>query len=97
MDRDNSLLPLYRQDTKKGKESKQSRHQQTTHRPRSPHHRWWPPHLHHHHHRYRQEHKRGLRQRRPTQQELVRHRGRRSVSRQARLETQEAGHPANYE
>jgi hypothetical protein len=51
--------------------------------------RRWPS-LHHHHRccRCRQEHEWGLCQKRLTQQELVRHRGRVREGRRARLETQ---------
>jgi hypothetical protein len=83
--KDNSLLPLCRQDIKKGKEltSKDVTPSTRCH---------WPP----HHHR-RRKHEQDQRRKEQTQQESARHRGRGRVGRQKCRGTQEAAHPAGCE
>jgi hypothetical protein len=91
IDIDNYLLPLWCQDTKREKTRGSVGAMRTTRHPPSPHCHWRPPPS--HHHRQRQEHERVPCQKRPTQQESMRHRGHQREGRWARPGTQEAAHP----
>jgi hypothetical protein len=90
--RDNSLLPLCRQDTKKGKELRSVEAKPGTRRPPSPRRRWPTPHR-----RRSKKHEQGQYRKQPTRQESVSRRGRGRVGRQGRRGTPGAARPNGCE
>jgi hypothetical protein len=87
--KDNSLLPLYRQDTKKGKELRKEGTLLATHHPPSPHRRRPAPHRRRH-----QKHEQDQYGRQTTRQEPARHKGQGQAGRQVCRETPGVARPA---